>query len=412
MLKQVIQTLGSRVASAALNFCTIIALSQYLGASGKGEASVFITYVGFMVVLSEFVGGSTLVFLTPRYNLKSLLLPSIGWTLLTSILFSVIAYLMEPQDVYSIPVILTVGFLASVNSLLQKILSAIEKFYFLSILNILQALLILASLMAFFNYAARQSVYYPAALVLTYIVTVLMCVYTLIKSSREQALPSAGFKELVFLGFSNQIAHVFHLISTRYAFIAITRNIGPFQTGVFSNAVQIAEAIWLITNSFATVQYAKIANHHDAQESVKLTNVLGRITLLLTLFALLVANLLPAGFYVYIFGPDFYTIKTPLFILSSGTIFFNLMLIYGHYFSGQGIYYYNTFSVFMSSIITVILFSIYKDDLTIQSASWITSLSYIVSGLLIFLIYCYKAKQSFKILIPQLNDLNNLKKLI
>ena len=412
MLKQVIQTLGSRVVSAVLNFFTIIALSQYLGASGKGETSVFITYVGFMIVLSEFVGGSTLVYLTPRYNLKSLLFPSVVWALITSFLFSIIAFFIQPQDVYAITIIFLVGFLASVNSLLQKILSAIEKFYFLSILNILQAILILLTLLIYFNFVGSLSIYYPSALISTYIITVLLCIYKLITSSRNHLLPSAGFKELVFLGFSNQIAHVFHLISTRYAFIAINRNIGPFQTGVFSNAVQIAEAIWLITNSFATVQYAKIANHHDVQESIKLTNVLGRITLLLTLFTLIIVNILPTQFYVYIFGPDFYSIKTPLLILSSGTIFFNLMLIYGHYFSGQGIYYYNTFSVFISSIITVVLFTIYKEDLSIQSASWITSISYIVSGLMIFMIYCYKAKQSFKILIPQLNDLNNLKKLI
>lgn len=412
MLKQVIQTLGSRVASAVLNFSTIIALSQYLGASGKGEASVFITYVSFVVILSEFVGGSTLVYLTPRYNLKSLLLPTVSWTLGTSVIFSLAAYWLEPQDIYSIPIIFSVGFLASTNSLLQKVLSAFEKFYFLSILNIVQAILILGILIVYFNKVGLQSVYYPYTLFITYVVTVSMCVNALLKVKSNQALPSAGFKELVYLGFSNQIAHVFHLVSTRYAFIAITRNIGAFQTGVYSNAVQIAEAIWLITNSFATVQYAKIANHHNNKESIHLTNVLGRITLLLTLAALLVANLLPVEFYVYIFGIDFYTIKTPLLILSSGTLFFNLMLIYGHYFSGQGIYYYNTFSVFVSSIITVLLFAVFNNELSLESASWITSCSYVISGLLIFLIYCSKTSQSVKIIIPQKDDLNALKKLI
>ncbi|MCC7050193.1 MAG: hypothetical protein IT239_00220, partial [Bacteroidia bacterium] len=229
------------------------------------------------------------------------------------------------------------------------------------------------------------------------------------KHNPKNDLPNAGFNELVKLGFTNQTAHVFHLISTRFAFWALIQFSGTDTTGIFSNAIQIAEAVWVITNSFATVQYAKISNSTNHNNSIKLTNLLGRVTFVITALILTGVNLLPESFYLSLFGQDFIGIKLPLFILSIGTIFFNWMLIYGHYFSGQGIYKFNTLSVIISSVFTVASFLLIGKNLNLINASILTALSYIITGGIIFFIYLNKTHQKISILIPKKEDLLMLK---
>jgi O-antigen/teichoic acid export membrane protein len=414
MIKSVFQTLGSRILSAILNFTTIILLSRYLGASGKGLSSIFITQVSFIVILTEFVGGSTLVYLTPRYNLRSLLKPTLSWTLIICFIFVLIAYYTQllPTSVFSIFQLFIAGLLVSVYSILQKILSSFEKFETLSLLNIFQSSVLIIILLLIFtigNFIHPQA--YSYSIIVSYFLSVLIAALDLIKSNPHHDLPNASIKQLVTLGFINQSAHVFHLISTRIAFWILLNYINAKATGIFSNAIQLSESVWVITNSFATVQYAKISNSYNTINNQHLTNVIGRITFFITTVCLLILNILPNWIFITIFGNDFATIKEPLLVLSLGIIFFNWMLIYGHYFSGQGQYKYNTLSVIAGALFTVVSFLLLKKHITIFTASVLTAFSYFISGSCILLIYLKKTNQSWQILIPQKNDFTELKKL-
>src|SRR5207247_10255460 len=79
------------------------------------------------------------------------------------------------------------------------------------------------------------------------------------------------------LGFYDQLANIFGYLNLRLSFFLLSRHSGDAALGVYSNAVSIAESIWLISNSFAMVQYARVANSDDEERNRDLTIRFARV---------------------------------------------------------------------------------------------------------------------------------------
>jgi len=80
MLRLMLFTFVSRLATAAVNFGTIILLSRKLGPEGKGIATLILVIVTSVQLICDFMGGAAMVYLSPRYRLKNLLFPAWTWT--------------------------------------------------------------------------------------------------------------------------------------------------------------------------------------------------------------------------------------------------------------------------------------------------------------------------------------------
>jgi len=83
LLNKVIYTFGTKIASALINLGIAVIISQFLGASGKGEQGIVITTVTLILIFSNIIGGASLVYLVPRYQIKILLVYSYLWSILT-----------------------------------------------------------------------------------------------------------------------------------------------------------------------------------------------------------------------------------------------------------------------------------------------------------------------------------------
>src|SRR2546423_1163047 len=82
MFKKTANTFFVKVAVAVINLCIVIMLSQWIGARGKGEASLILTSIAMLMLFCNMVGGATLVYLVPRYNNFLLALVSNLWSIL------------------------------------------------------------------------------------------------------------------------------------------------------------------------------------------------------------------------------------------------------------------------------------------------------------------------------------------
>ena len=68
MVKKIASTFIIKVIIAVLNLAIVIVLSRFIGAAGKGEASLIVTTIAMILIFCNMIGGSSLVYFVPRNN--------------------------------------------------------------------------------------------------------------------------------------------------------------------------------------------------------------------------------------------------------------------------------------------------------------------------------------------------------
>ena len=412
MLRKIVFTFGIKILVALINLVIVIILSQQIGASGKGEASLIITTIAIINILCNFVGGPTLVYLVPRQNFFQLLLLSYSWSFLVCMgSWIVLTYLsiIPPGFVIHIAVLSFLGSMLSSNltALLGK-----EKIISQNLLALLQAILNVGVLLFLFFFLNDKDVYayifslyaaFGAVAVLSFIILI-----PFFDDLTLKAIPSLLIKAAK-IGFYNQAGHIMQFLSLRLSYYILNGYNNEASVGIYSNGVSLAESIWLISNSIAMVQYARIANNDNMEENRKLTLKLIKISLLLCTLAMIPLLALPSAFFVWLFGEEFSGVTTVIHFLAPGIIIYNLQLIISHYFSGTGKYHINTFGNLIGLVVTLILTFLFIPHYGIVQAGIIASCSYASTALFVTLYFLKETGYSYKSLSPDANDYYYLK---
>jgi O-antigen/teichoic acid export membrane protein len=408
VIKKITSTFVVKIITSAVNLLLVVLLSQYLGASGKGEASLLITGITLVVLFCNMIGGASLVFLVPRFNIFQLVVISNAWSVL---ICGVAYFLLQLTDILPHQFIFDVVMLSFINSLLGTNLSVLlgkEKIFSNNIVTLLQSVF---NLIVFYILASSAS----NADISKYITSLYVALLAAFVISSALILPHfknlslAGYRkittEMIRYGFINQAAHMTKFISSRLSFFLLSHFNNKAGLGVFSNGISLTESVLLITNSIASVQYATISNTHDNAKSQQLTLRLARISTLFCMIAMLPIVLIPSSFYVWLFGAEFEGVQKIVCLLAPGIIFYNMALIIGHYFSGTGKYMVNTLSNIVGLVVTIVLSLLVLSNYTTASASIITSISYFF--MMFSLLYVFMKESSTRLheLVPSVSDL-------
>jgi len=355
MLRLMLMTFVSRLAAAVVNFGTIMLLSRKLGPEGKGIATLMLVIVVSVQLICDFMGGAAMVYLAPRYRLRNLIIPSWIWTVFWSLFAPLVVWFVRPElyEYYGWH-IAGLSFLnASMNQQLH-LLNGREKFAYVNAINLMTAVLVVSSL-SFFIWNNPQPIHYVYALYAGWIPTWLVSLFILLKLPKigQSVSISKSLKSLLSYSSANQFGHLLQFSSQRIAYFLLP----AFSLGIYSNAVSLAEAMWMLSTSIATIQYGTIANSNDRAQAVKLTVPLFRASILITFFAGLFLCLLPASVFGLLFGDAFIPVKDNLFILLPGVVAISGYLIIGHYFSGTGQFKKNNRAIASGLVVTIIGFA-------------------------------------------------------
>ena len=178
--------------------------------------------------------------------------------------------------------------------------------------------------------------------------------------------------------------------------------------GIYSAAIQVGEALWIIAKSFSLVLYARVSNEADEQKAQNVTLVLAKFSFIFTTFLCILILLIPDSLFQVIFGDDFIGISKLLLYLLPGISAFGFSILISSYFSGIGKFYINTLGSFIGLIITIIacysLIPVYGTT----GAAIATSLSYCTSAL--FLIICFIRSRKISVcdLLPSKKESDDL----
>ena len=360
MFGKILNTFGTRIVVAFVNLAIAVIISQVLGDSGKGVQSLILTNISFILIFSEIVCGASLVFLTSRYPFSKLWLPSVLWALFVAILMGGVMMVLDMGLDHSLAFHTAVlSFISSFASINFRCLLGKEEVKKANYNTLLQPLVLVSTLIVYYLVLGRQDIYgYVIGLYLAYLSSAVLGVCQLREEYAALTLAPAkeykdALKALFKYGFLNQTGHFVQFFNLRLSYYLLNAYVDTAHVGVYSNAVSLAEALWIISNSVALVQYARISNSTDQAYNQKLTLDLAKLCFMVSLPAVLVLALLPSSVYVLVFGPEFGMMATLIRILAPGVLFYSIFLILGHYYSGSGRYFMNTVAALCGLTVTL-----------------------------------------------------------
>lgn len=403
-------TFVSRLATAAVNFGTIILLSRKLGPEGKGIATLILVIVTSVQLICDFMGGAAMVYLSPRYRLKNLLFPAWTWTAAWSLLAPLVVWWIRPDlfEFYGWH-IAGLSFLnASMNQQLH-LLNGREQFKLVNILNFLTAILTVSTLAAYIWWNPKP-IHYMYALYSGWLPAWIISLILLLRLPKvgENLSFKKSLQALLKFSSANQFGHMLQFSNQRIAYFLLP----AFALGIYSNAVSLAEAMWMLATSIATIQYGTIANSNDKAKAIELTVPLFRASILVTTAAGLFICLLPASVFGLLFGDAFLPVKENLYFLMPGVVFISGYLILGHYFSGTGQFMKNNYAITAGLLVTLIGFlflaATQKQGINEHQAALVTTFANMATFFSVIWLFKSDSGVALRELLPRFSDLGLL----
>ena len=364
MFKKILGTGITRVLNLAIGFVTMLMGTKVLGPTEWGIGFTVLTDVTFLLIGVEFLAGSGLVYFTPRKKLSTLMAVSYSWIALVMAFYVLLFWVLSrfpvtfdhivPHGYEGVTLLLTLVY--SFHNFNLNVFLGKEKVSTFNWVFLLQILVQLSS-MALFIFVlgitdARAYVYsLLCGYTLAFLVGFALMIRMFDREGGDPFLPTA--KEMLKYGYVIQLSTLVSTLNRRMSVYLIRQHCSKDAVGVYGAGTQVGEGLKVFGQSVAMVQFSRLSNLNDKKEIVSLTIKFLKITIVLTLIALLVVVCLPVGFFEWLFTKDFGQVKLILLLMSPGILFLSAHMVFTHYFSGTGIPKYNLYASLVGLAVTV-----------------------------------------------------------
>jgi O-antigen/teichoic acid export membrane protein len=398
MIKNILHTIFTKFSSAGLGFLIIILISQVLGAEAKGEQAILVYNINLMLMCFTLIGNSTLIYLVPRKNFNSLIIPSLLWVGICAIGAGIIFIFFIKAEVFLSIICVLIAILASISEINQFILLGKQKISQANTLKLLYPLICFSYMLVLWFFDRFTKIEdFITAMFIAYIVSLFYGVFVLkdeyknIKFLSTKEL-KADFKNLFKLGFTKQIGYIAQSMNYRLCFYILGFYCGERLVGVYSNAVSLSEAVMLFGSSLALVQYSSLSNNNNEKSSKEFSWKMCKINGVFTALALLVLSLLPAEFYSFVFGKGFENISQVIRLLSIGILPLSIASNFTQYFYAKGNFKISTYASLIGLVVTIICGLILIPKYAITGAALTASLSYLTTFAIEFYFFALRKK--------------------
>jgi O-antigen/teichoic acid export membrane protein len=417
MIRSIFINFSARLAMQVLYFCTLLITTHFLGSEVRGEISLIQIGINMIHLISDIVGGPALVYMAPRAKLKTLLLAGWVWALVSSsVTWSILVYTSAIPQGFEIPVLVS-AVLLSLNSINMNILLGQERLKQYNLLLYLQGLLMIGGMSAgIFLLGHEHATPYMDATYLAYGGCALLGLYFVLTHKHVPHLTDSRPVLLVLFsnGFFTQMANLTFQLSIRYNYYELDQHIKDDRAsvGIYSTAVSLGEAILLFAGSVAAILAARIANERLTEVSRLRTLQLSKLSIGLTIPAVVGFALMPPVFYEWLLGDSFSSVRDSFVSLIPGIILVSFGTVFGHYFTGSGKPYMNFMSGSFALVLTMLTTQWLISNYGVLGAGWSASIAY--GGLSVFIFTMFmltgkNAKGEWKELIPRRSDFTALR---
>ena len=208
---------------------------------------------------------------------------------------------------------------------------------------------------------------------------------------KNRSLQNVGKFSVAFLkiGFTNQLSQIIKFVSFRLGYYLLVTYAGTAVLGVYSNGTSLIESLLLISNSFVAILYPKVSNSMNKRYAQLLTQQMTKMSISFCILALIPLLLIPTGFWVWLFGPEFTGVRWVIILLSPGIVFYNISIVINHYYSGLGKYRISAVAYFWGLLVVAILSALVVPNYGLKEAGIITTICYMTTAVF-YVIYFSK----------------------
>lgn len=364
MFKKILGTGMTRVMNLLIGFITVMMGTKILGPTEWGICFTVLTDVTFLLIGIEFLAGSGIVYYTPRKKLSTLMVVSYSWILIVMLFyvllfwglsfFPTVSDRVVPKGYEAITLLIT--FIYSFHSFNLNVLLGKEKVSTYNWIFLLQIFVQVSSMALFiFGFHILDAHAFVYSLLCGYSVALVAGLFQVVPmlnhDGNEPIMPAV--KELFRYGYVIQLSTLVSTLNRRMSIYLIRQHCTEASVGVYGTSTQVSEGVKVFGNSISMVQFSRLSNLTDEKKIVSLTIKFMKITVVLTLAALLVIACLPADFFKWLFSEEFGQVKEILLLMSPGLLFLSAQMIFSNYFLGTGIPKYNLYASLTGLAVTI-----------------------------------------------------------
>ncbi len=424
MLKKIIGTAGTRILNAIITFALLFVITHNLGSKGMGTIGLILLDINIIQMFIDLFAGSALIFMASRTSLANLLFISYTWIAVVIVFFAAlfgfvghmfpeVYHTVVPQG-YELHILVLTAIsaymLTHYNLLLGK-----ERIKAYNTLFTIQAS-ILFSVFTYLIFVENEKsvLSYVFALYISYSVSMVISFLSVMYKEKGFRLYELSriAKEVFHFGFVTSVANILHIGNKRIGYYFIRFFTGLSSLGVYTAGSQLTEGLKLIGQSISLVQFTTLSNSNDKLYAKNLTVKLMKVSVILTLLALIVLFVIPVSVYVWIFGNEFAQVKPVIMLLSPGVIALSANTIFAHFFSGMGNpkinLYSNGIGFFVVIVMALLLIPVYG----FYGAAVAVSVSYIISMVYNYTVFKNQTGTLLKELIPTAGDVIEFRSLL
>ena len=387
MFKKILGTGAVRVINLMTQLATLIMGTKFLGAAEWGIAYTVQVDNTFLLIGIELLAGSGLVYFTPRKKLSTLLTLSYAWIAIMMafyvLLFKGLSFAPDfyhrivPEGYATILLLQTLTYSLhefNLNYFLGK--EKVKTFNWLFLLQILTQV----GTMAVFIFVldlndARAFLYsqlcgYTLALLIGWIL--------LLPTLKREGIDPIGptLKEMFGYGTIMQLSNIVATINKRLNLYVLQGNCSEASAGVYGSGTQVTESVKIVGNSIGLVQFSALSNTEDQERANQLTLRFIKISVVLTLVAMIIVSLLPTSLFEWLFSKEFSEIRKVIVLMAPGIVFFSAHNILANHFQGTGQPKYNLYASLIGLGITIPCVYLLIPWLGIAGAAISTSLTF------------------------------------
>jgi O-antigen/teichoic acid export membrane protein len=295
---------------------------------------------------------------------------------------------------YFLPV-LFLAFVMSFTSANYMLLLGLEKVKSYNIVSMVQiVVLFVVLLVMLFGFRLFDVMAYYWAIFISYCLAMVMGIVMLYPSFKKVPLTNMKALVLEILRFGTyvQFANIFQTMNYRLSLKFVDFYAGRAAVGVLSLGLQLAEGLWLISRSIATVQYSRLSNEMNFDYSVRLTLTLAKISWVVTAIAMAMVLAIPKFVFVAIFSAGFGDVKLVIASLAIGIVTLSVSMIFSGFFSAINKPYHNAITSALGLIFTIGIGLLLIPKYGIIGAGISATISYSVLTIYQFIIFSRMTK--------------------
>lgn len=397
MIKEISSNILARLVNSFFALLIAIIISHNLGSDGRGEQSLIIATISIIIIITGIIGPSSITYLLPRKPFNELFIPSCLWIFLIAFISFVFLPIFRIINSEYIVEVCFLIILISFHNLLISIFTARQKISAINLIMITQVISSFIFLIFIFYALNKKNLHsYFISLLSGYILADLLGIFKLkdeFDTNFKTIFNIETLKKQLVLGIYNQLSNLIQILNFRFSYFIVDKFCGTSTVGFLSNAVSVAESIWIISRSTAIVFHSKVVNTKNNFLILKLTRKILLTTFLILIFLNSFLIILPDKIYQFLFGNEFINLKNIVIQLIPGIIFFGTNMILIHLYSGIGKHYVNLISNLSGFIILVPILYILTPLYKISGAIISTNLCYFIVFLINYLMFLRLSKK-------------------